>query len=193
MAIKQPRPQSIKSILQLHIELKGTRPKVWRRVLVPDTIKLELLHVVILRAFGWSGGHLHEFVTSEGDRYGSSDPLDEMPGVASGANIKLTTVLRTATLQYIYDFGDCWEHRIQVEKTHAPDSVLRLPMCVGGACATPPDDCGGVPGYAHFVRVMADPNDPEHDDLAEWIGRDSWDPKAIDFDEINERLAEIKV
>lgn len=193
MATKQPRPQSIKSILQLHIELKGTRPKVWRRVLVPDTIKLELLHVVILRAFGWSGGHLHEFVTSEGDRYGSSDPLDEMPGVVSGANVKLTTVLRTATVQYIYDFGDYWEHRIQVEKTHSPDSVLRLPLCVGGACATPPDDCGGVPGYAHFVRVMADPNDPEHDDLAEWIGRDSWDPKAIDFDEINERLAEIKV
>jgi hypothetical protein len=193
MATKQPRAQSIKSILQLHIELKGTRPKVWRRLLVPDTIKLELLHVVILRAFGWSGGHLHEFVTSEGDRYGSSDPLDKMPGVVSGASVKLTTVLRTATLQYIYDFGDYWEHRIQVEKTHSPDSVLRLPLCVGGACATPPDDCGGVPGYAHFVRVMADPNDPEHDDLAEWIGQGNWDPKAIDFDEINERLAEIKV
>ncbi len=90
-----------------------------------------------------------------------------MPGVASGANVKLTTVLRTATVQYIYDFGDYWQHRIQVEKTHSPDSVLRLPLCVGGASATPPDDCGGVPGYAHFVRVMADPSDPEHDDLAE--------------------------
>lgn len=110
---------------------------MWRRVLVPDTIKLELLRVVILRAFGWSGGHLHEFVTSEGDRYGSFDPLDEMPGVVSGANVKLTTVLRTATLQYIYDFGDYWEHRIQVEKTHSPDSVLRFPLLLhstSGAC-----------------------------------------------------------
>ncbi len=73
---------------------------------------------MILRAFRWSGGHLHEFVTSEGNRYGSSDPLDDMPGVINGANVKLSTVLRTATVQYIYDFGDYWEHRIQVEKTH---------------------------------------------------------------------------
>ena len=193
MATKQASSRALRSILQLHIELRYSRPDVWRRVLVPDTITLEQLHIVILRAFGWGGGHLYEFVTSEGERFGSSDPFDAAPDVTSGEKAKLTTVLRTSTVEYVYDMGDNWEHRIQIEKKLAPDSTIALPMCVGGASATPPDDCGGIPGHTDFVRAMADPNDPEHEHLAEWIGQDSWDPKAIDFDEINARLAEIQI
>ena len=55
----------------------------------------------------------------------------------------MTTALRRSTLRYVYDFGDSWDHRIQIEKTLAPDPLLTLPFCVGGACATPPEDCGG--------------------------------------------------
>lgn len=193
MATKVQPIKPSASILQLHIELLGTKPKVWRRVLVPDTITLLKLHSVIQAAFGWNHTHVHEFIASNGERYGSSDPFDAMEGVTSGEKVRLTAVLRTATLTYVYDFGDYWEHRIKVEKTHAPDSQLRLPFCIGGANATPPDDCGGVPGYEEFVRAMADPNDPEHDNLAEWMGVDSWDPAAFDSIEVNERLAELKL
>jgi hypothetical protein len=35
------------AILQLHIELSGTKPEVWRRGLVPETITLLRLHLVI--------------------------------------------------------------------------------------------------------------------------------------------------
>jgi hypothetical protein len=193
MATKVVRIDSPGSILQVHIELTGTKPKIWRRVLVPDTIKLEQLHSVIQRAFDWNHTHMHEFHTSEGDRYGSSDPFDAMEGVKSGANVSLTKVLRTATLKYVYDFGDYWEHRIKVEKTLAPDPQITLPRCIAGANAAPPDDCGGVPGYYRFVEIMADPDDPEHADMVDWIGRESWEPAAFDLDEINERLAEMKV
>lgn len=193
MASKVQRIGASASILQSHIELRGIKPKVWRRVLVPNTITLTKLHLVIQAVFGWGHSHLHEFIASDGERYGSSDPLDAMDGVTSGAKVRLTTVLRTATLNYIYDFGDYWEHRIKVEKTLAMVPGLTLPFCVDGAGATPPEDCGGVPGYADFVQAMADPNDPEHDHLAEWIGADSWDPAAFDSMEINERLADIKV
>lgn len=193
MASKVQRIGASASILQLHIELRGIRPKVWRRLLVPQTITLTKLHLVIQAAFGWGHSHLHEFIASDGERYGSSDPLDAMDGVTSGQKVRLTTVLRTATLTYVYDFGDYWEHRIKVEKTLAPVPGLTLPFCVGGAGATPPEDCGGVPGYADFVQAMADPNDPEHDHLAEWIGAGSWDPAAFDSMEINDRLAGIKV
>lgn len=193
MATKVQPIKPFASILQLHIELLGTKPKVWRRVLVPDTITLLKLHSVIQAAFGWNHTHVHEFITSSGERYGSSDPFDAMEGVTSGEKVRVTTVLRTATLNYVYDFGDYWEHQIKVEKTLAPDPQLQLPFCIGGANATPPDDCGGVPGYEEFVRAMADPNDPEHDNLSEWLGADSWDPTAFDSIEVNERLAEIKL
>jgi len=45
----------------------------------------------------------------------------------------------------------------------------------------PPEDCGGVPGYAEFVHAQADPGNLAHLSLAEWIGTDSWDrPAAFD-------------
>ena len=137
--------------------------KVWRRVLVPQTITLVKLHLVIQAAFGWGHSHLHEFIAGDGERYGTPDPMYDSPGSITSENTRLTTALRKATLNYVYDFGDYWEHRIKIEKTLAPVPGLALPFCVGGACATPPEDCGGVPGYAEFVQAMADPDNPEHD------------------------------
>ena len=66
MATTTPRKRTTAAILQLRIELRGTKPKIWRRVLVPQTITLRKLHSVIRAAFGWSGGHLHEFVAVRG-------------------------------------------------------------------------------------------------------------------------------
>lgn len=180
MATKVQRIKAPAAILQLHIELRGTKPKVWRRVLVPETITLVKLHLVIQAAFGWGHSHLHEFIAGDGERYGTPDPMYDTPGSITSENTRLTTALRKSTLNYVYDFGDYWEHRIKVEKTLAPVPGLDPPLCVGGACA-------------EFVQAMADPDDPEHDNLAEWIGTDSWDPAAFDTIEVNDRLAAIKL
>lgn len=193
MATKATRSPAGGSILQVRIELRGTKPKVWRRVLVPQTITLLKLHLVIQAAFGWGHSHLHEFIAGDGERYGSADPMYDAPDSINSENVRLTTVLRTSTLSYVYDFGDYWDHRITVEKTHAADPFITLPFLIGGAGATPPEDCGGVPGYADFVRAMGDPNDPEHKHLVEWIGVETWDPAAFDSTEANDRLAEIKL
>jgi Plasmid pRiA4b ORF-3-like protein len=56
-----------------------------------------------------------------------------------------------------------------------------------------PRIAGGVAGYAEFVQAMADADHPEHDNLVEWIGTDTWDPAAFDSIEINDRIAEIKL
>jgi sterol desaturase/sphingolipid hydroxylase (fatty acid hydroxylase superfamily) len=49
----------------------------------------------------------------------SRDPMYDPPGSINSANVRLKTVLRTATLSYVYDFGDYWDHRIMIEKTHS--------------------------------------------------------------------------
>jgi hypothetical protein len=193
MATKVQRIMAPAPILQLHIELRGTKPKIWRRVLVPDTITLLRLHLVIQATFGWGHSHMHEFIAGDGERYGTPDPMDDAPGSITSENTRLTTALRKATLNYVYDFGDYWEHRIKVEKTFAPDPQIKLPFCVDGAGATPPEDCGGVPGYEDFVQAMADPNHAEHDDMVEWIGSDTWDPAAFDTIRVNDWLAQIKL
>jgi len=174
--------------LQLHIELRGTNPKVWRRVLVPETITLAKLHAVIQAVFGWSGGHLHEFNVGD-ERFGTPDPEYDPPGsVRSERTTRLASALGSArTMNYVYDFGDNWQHRIKVERTVTLDPHLDLPLCVAGANATPPDDCGGVYGYHDFVAAVSDPTHPEHAEMSEWIGR-PWDPTAFDVDSANFRL-----
>ena len=147
MATKTPRKRTTTTtVLQLRIELRGTKPKIWRRVLAPQTITLRKLHSVILAAFGWSGGHLHEFIAGDGERFGSPDPMYDDPEAVGSDNVRLTTVLRSSTLSYVYDFGDYWDHRITVDKTLAGFPLLELPFCVGGAGATPPEDAGAFPG-----------------------------------------------
>jgi len=42
-----------------------------------------------------------------------------------------------------------------------------------GRC--PPEDVGGVPGYAYFLEVMADKKHPEYVELSEWYG-EHFDP-----------------
>ena len=182
------------AMLQLRIDLKDVKPPVWRRVLVPETITLTKLHMVIQAAFGWGHAHLHEFIDREGQRYGSSDPDYDQPGEIASERTRLTTALRGGrTLKYIYDFGDQWEHQIKLEKAWAPDSQIRLPWCIDGAGATPPEDCGGSPGYEDFLQVMADPQHPEHSNMTGWLGRGTWDPTAFDLGDVNEWLAELRV
>ena len=193
MATTTPRKRTAATILQLRIDLRGTKPKIWRRVLVPQTITLRKLHPVIRAAFGWGGGHLHEFIAGDGERFGSPDPMYDDAGAVSSDNVRLTTVLRSSTLSYVYDFGDYWDHRITVDKTLPGDPLLELPFCASPADATPPEDCGSVSGYADFVHAMADPNHPEHAHFAQWIGAGTCDPTAFDSIEVNDRLAQIKL
>ncbi|HSK29388.1 MAG TPA: plasmid pRiA4b ORF-3 family protein [Candidatus Limnocylindria bacterium] len=58
---------------------------------------------------------------------------------------------------YEHDFGDGWEHEILLEKVLTPESGVRYPGCIGGARACPPEDCGGVGGYANFLAAIRDP------------------------------------
>ena len=61
-------------------------------------------------------------------------------------------------------------------------------MCIKGKRACPPEDCGGPWGYAGFLDAIGDPNNPEHDEMIEWIGED-FDPEEFDVDETSALLA----
>jgi len=47
-----------KTPLSLKVTLYGTKPPVWRRLLIPGEMTLGDLHQAIQAAMGWSGGHL---------------------------------------------------------------------------------------------------------------------------------------
>lgn len=171
---------------QLLVELEWVQPKVWRRLLVPTTIDLPLLHATLLFGMGWQGGHLHEFVMGR-DNYGPMDMAD-LEHIADEEGVTLRDALGAKkTFTYVYDYGDDWRHKVKVEKVVTLDVPIERGVCIDGENACPPEDVGGPPGYEEFLAALADPEHPEHWDLKEWIGG-SFDPAAFSVDEVNERL-----
>jgi hypothetical protein len=177
-------------IFELAIELREVRPAVVRRVQVPGEIRLAELHRVVQVAMGWTDSHLHEFEV-DGARYGQPDPDGDADDVADDAKAVLFRLVdKGGHLDYLYDFGDGWTHRITVEEVLAPEPGVQYPRCVSGQRACPPEDVGGPWGYEKFLAAMADPAHPEHAQMREWAG-EPFDPAAFDLDTVNDELADL--
>ena len=181
--------RTLRSIYQLKVLLKGTKPSIWRQLLIASTVTLDDAHVALQIVMGWTNSHLHEFVCGH-DRYGvpdeefSSDIKDEI-------DYRLDKLLMQEKdkLTYLYDFGDGWEHEVVLEKILPFDTDTVLPLCLKGSRACPPEDVGGIPGYQMFIKTITNPTHPEHEDMLEWIGGD-FDPDDFDLAQTNDLLRE---
>src|ERR1700689_4182119 len=72
-------------IYQLKVTLLGTKPAIWRRLLVPADLTLAQLHTVLQTAMGWENQHMHQFRAGQ-RRFGRPeppDPFSEVPRVES--------------------------------------------------------------------------------------------------------------
>ena len=182
-------------IYRLCISLLGIEPEIWRRVEVAD-ITLAKLHGVIQYSMGWSDSHLHMFLTPLGRFTNPRFHLgkDEWcADVGDSRRIRLSDLLLSTkdAFEYEYDFGDSWRHRIACEAIGDSAPGARYPdhpRCLAGARACPPEDIGGTTSYLEFLRVIADPADPEHEHLVEWSmhpRRGRFDPEYVDFEHAN--------
>jgi len=174
---------------QLLVEVAGIHPRIWRRVLLPDTTPLPTLHRIIQVAFGWQDYHLHLFEVGTA-RFGEPDEEYEPPHIDE-KNVRIFQLLQNQgdRCRYDYDFGDSWWHEILLEDMWAAPED-RLPIrCTDGERAAPPEDCGGTDGYERLVAVLADPSDPEHAEFRTWAGRFS--PERFDIEAVNRKLARL--
>ena len=173
-------------MVRLKVTLKGTKPPVWRRLLVPGSMTLGDLSEAILTGMGWAGGHLHAFDV-DGRQYGDPSNTDE---VADERRLTLNGVRKSGVkrFRFTYDFGDDWEHDVLIERVEPAIPGQVRPTCVAGARNCPPDDCGGVWGYAELLDILADPGHPEREERLEWIGGD-FDPEAFDVSAADRRIA----
>ncbi len=181
-------------IYQLKITLKWSKPPIWRRVLVRADMRLDRLHNVIQLVMPWTNSHLHQFIVGR-TSYGVPDPeFADMGGEMLNEKRHTLADLAPAAKKkfiYEYDFGDGWAHDVVVEKVLPPDAGFKHPVCLAGANACPPDDCGGIPGYYNLLEALANPKHPEHSDLKEWIGGE-WDPVLFDLEAANSCLKKLK-
>ncbi len=185
MALK-PTPK----IYQLKITLIGSKPPIWRRVLVRSDIMLPKFHCVLQAVMGWTDSHMHAFRAGE-EYYG--EPGEDMDYMKNEASVKLDKLFHKEkdSLIYEYDFGDGWEHKVSLEKILPFDESLKTPICIKGKLACPPEDCGGLYGYYELLETLADPKHPDREDMLEWLGGE-FDPEDFSPEEVNELLSDFK-
>ncbi len=181
-------------LYQLKITLKGSDPPIWRRVVVSSDMPLHRLHGVIQRVMGWTDSHLHQFIVGN-TYYGTPDPEMMRFGTRTFSEKRYTVAELAPAVKrsfvYEYDFGDCWQHKIVVEKILPPDPEFQHPICLAGANACPPEDCGGIGGYDGLIEILADPRHPEHESMKEWLGYDL-DPARFNLEIANGVLSRLK-
>jgi hypothetical protein len=176
-------------LYQLRVSLIDIEPTIWQRLLVPKDITLPSLHSILQAVMGWTGSHLHQFKV--GEVCFAEPNVDADPGPIDHARVTVSQLLpRSGTsCIYEYDFGDGWEHLIELEGEVPPATVTEpVPRCVAGARACPPEDCGGPPGYAQLLAALGDPDHEEHAQYAAWLSRE-FDPEAFGVELVNRRLA----
>ncbi len=174
-------------VYQLKVTLRDTKPPIWRRLQVRARTTLPRLHDTLQVTMGWTDSHLHQFIIG-GVEYGLPDP-DFTDAMRSEQRVTLARVVTAEKERFVYeyDFGDSWTHIILLEKVLPAEPGVHYLRCLAGKRACPPEDVGGVWGYAAFLEAIRTSDHPEHDDMLDWCGG-AFDPDAFSRDEINQAL-----
>ncbi|MBB5695922.1 plasmid pRiA4b ORF-3 family protein [Muricoccus pecuniae] len=177
--------------VRLRITLKGSKPAIWREVLVPTSMTMQTLHQTIQAAMGWWDAHLFEFDVGD-ERIGMPDPDWDAAGVTPARRVKLASLLRRGVhrFTYLYDFGDHWEHLIEIKREIPLLPGEEVPILLAGERRCPPEDVGSLSGFEDFLDAMADPSHPEHEATTTWYGG-PFDPTDMDEPRISGNLAAI--
>ncbi|MBL8886075.1 MAG: plasmid pRiA4b ORF-3 family protein [Phycisphaerales bacterium] len=199
-------------MLQLRAWLVDSGPEVYRTLVLDPRLTLNQLHTALQIAFGWENYHLHQFHDNGGTRYGV--PHESDPDVNDERKFCLGEVFnrKQKRIVYEYDFGDSWIHAVEFEKTVLSESIeypfetfikegkglfsgkKRAAMCINGALAGPPEDCGGIHGYFNMLKLKKNPKAAKSRDAKErlkWLG--DWEPSRFDLSDVNQRLGRIRV
>lgn len=163
-------------LFTLKVTLNDAPLEIMRQIEVPSNIRLDALAQILVIAMGWEGSHLNQF-KADGKFYEETDEEADAFYKESGLkklgqheySLKDMLNRKGKTIVWEYDFGDSWEHSITLEsrrkKSAYDDYEVTL---LKGKNACPPEDVGGVCGYAHFLQVINDPKSPDYLMMKNW-------------------------
>ena len=155
-------------------------PVVWRVIRIAQESTFWDLHVAIQDAMGWMDYHLHEFRRgvqpgATGHRIGipieGEDDFRPSSPLLPGWQVPIDEYFHEPgmKLYYEYDFGDGWRHEVLLEGILLREKGVKYPNCIAGARTTPPEDCGGPPGYYALLNTLADPESEEYAETVTWL------------------------
>ncbi|MBU5451447.1 plasmid pRiA4b ORF-3 family protein [Acetivibrio sp. MSJd-27] len=200
---------------EIKVSIKGAKPPIWRKIAVPTDINFMQLHNIIQVSMGWHNYHMYEFsfkefeeritndqeaceeyeyyTSEEGKKRLQKIDFDFMMRIQKSLHAKEVKIdkyfKKTKNFKYIYDFGDWWEHTVEVigmidDYTYEFPQVLKFRQCC------PPEDCGGIDNYYDFLEKYNNKTAPEHDEAVEWANMQSFDTE-YDIEAVNEELKDV--
>ena len=186
-------------VFQFKITLDNSAPRIWRRLLIAKDASFFDLHVAIQDVMGWFDSHLHGFSISSKDR-NIAPIIIQFPNPEFGDDFAMRDVrderlekilnyfgVSIRQCKYEYDFGDGWKHLIKLEDVLFNPEQLPSPQCADGARHCPPEDCGGVTGYAELRRTIKNPRHRDYKETMLWLGG-HFDPDYFSVDQVNKEL-----
>ncbi|MBI9095338.1 MAG: plasmid pRiA4b ORF-3 family protein [Sphaerochaeta sp.] len=173
--------------------------KVTRSFLVPLEMDFGTLGTILQMGFGWSEGSGHEFhLKRDTIRIGADSSDMYMRLMFEGKHTQVLSEGETVLsdfipgvrkIQYHFGFDRGWLLDISVKKAPDADGGPYV-TCTGGQGTTPPEDCGGPPGYDELCEILGDPTHVEYAETVEWI-HDNRNAK-FDLKRINTALKRLK-
>ena len=172
------------SVARIRVSLIGSSPEIWRLLEVDAGLPLKRIHDVLQIAFGWRDIHLHSFSTSDPDErrgapavpviprtWVSQELLDDGHQGINEADTTLGDALAIAggVVFYTYDFGDSWEHRIELIEVINAVHLAAPAVLIRGERRGPLEDSGGIDGYHRVLSVLGDLSHPEHPSVLDWV------------------------
>lgn len=187
---KTARKGKQKYALILDVTLKDSPRKVYRQLIVPSDLTLNHLGEILVRAVGWEGYHLNQFIAGKTYYAEPSDDDWMMDMQEDASKFTIGSLLNRvkSKIKWEYDFGDSWVHEITlVEKQAVDDNEMVKVQLLKGSGACPPEDCGGIGGYRHLLNVLKNPDDEEYEEMIEWLGG-RFDPKSFSLTAARNRV-----
>ena len=175
--------------LNVRLDLDGK--DAVRKLRVPATISFNKLHKLLQLAFGWKNCHLHSFglfkewsedycATPDIEMFMHEESFEINPNaIHMDEKILSDYVPEYKKILYTYDFGDDWQHYIEVENI-IEDCDEKLPQLLSGEGDAPPEDVGGSGGFADFLEIIADPNHDDYEHMMSWSKSQRW--QSFDFE-----------
>ena len=176
--------------MHLRVVLVGVSPPVWRQLEVSSRASLLELHAVLQRAFGQSGNAPHQFLVDGVAYHDPEAPID--PGHATDQSDLRDLALHRGD-RFVHEVETAaspWVHEVVVENRTPRLTNQRLPWCVAGGGAAPPEDCDGPERFQELLDAFHAPLDARSAELIEWLPPD-FDPAFVDLTAINAELGKL--
>jgi hypothetical protein len=161
----------------VQVSVGGT--DIWRRIIVPETCRLEELHSAVQILFNWGGCCKYRFILDRPLPEGKSPVLDQ--------RLTLKELHERGCIEVLYEYGTKWTVKIMLlarQEQGAGESI----RCVAGEGAAPPEYIDGPLRFKKFVTALEAGNDTERGLAVHELGRD-FNAGSFDIERCNRNLA----